>query len=108
MSAVEWACPKCGATPDSHGNGGVDKCRDNPTGCGGFVCECDYEDFIDLSHGLSHADPCHLAHCYHCGWGGTFPQKPKGLQAWEKKALEAGWTPPDKRLAEPDQSEGEK
>jgi hypothetical protein len=28
------------------------------------------------------------------------PVRPKGLQPWEKKALDAGWTPPPSRAKE--------
>jgi hypothetical protein len=64
----------------------------------GFICDCDWE--TGPEHGESYQDPCEEAYCYHCGWGGTFPEKPKGLQSWEKKALDAGWTMPEARMAE--------
>jgi hypothetical protein len=64
------------------------------------VCECwDERDESD-THGETFADPCTNANCYCCGWRGTVPPKPKGLQAWERKALDAGWTPPEKRAKE--------
>jgi hypothetical protein len=99
---VKWACPKCGADAGKHGAGGQDKCRDSasPVGfCAGFLCECDTEESEEDAHG-SFENPCFCAACYHCGWAGTFPTKPKGLQAWEKKALEAGWSPPASRKKE--------
>lgn len=97
---IEWACPKCGALPNSHGKGGEGACKRarHDIGCGGFLCECMHE--TARGHGSSFEDPCESAVCDHCGWGGTFPQKPRGLQAWERKALDAGWTPPASRKKE--------
>ena len=93
----KWACPQCGAVPNKHGEGGGGECLDLGDTCGGFVCEC----MIDTpNHGETLTDQCLEAHCYHCDWGGVFPQQPKGLQAWEKKAIAAGWTPPEKRRKE--------
>ncbi len=96
--SIKWACPKCGAEANEHGKGGLEKCQSNSHSCMGFICECEEE--TDEAHGTTFDDPCREANCYHCGWGGTFPIKPKGLQAWEKKALDAGWTPPAKRAKE--------
>jgi hypothetical protein len=100
---IEFKCPKCQAPPNDHGKGGPEKCNDRhgrsqDSGCMGFICECDNDG--SEGHGESFEDPCPSANCYHCGWGGTFPTKPKGLQAWEKKALDAGWTPPEARKKE--------
>jgi hypothetical protein len=102
---MKWECPKCGAEPDKHGRG---KCitpghlhAGFGSSCSGFLCECDANDvFGDLEHGESLAKPCNEARCHHCGWEGTFPVAPKGMQAWEKKALAAGWSPPDTRKKE--------
>jgi len=94
---VEWKCPKCGATPDAHGKG--DCGRDHPDRglayrhCMGFLCECAGDS--KPPHGESPADPCYEARCYHCGWAGTFPPPPRALKPWEKKALAAGWIPPE-------------
>jgi len=86
----DWACPKCDADANEHGKG---MCLNfNSDDCSGFICDC--SDDTGQDHGTSFAKPCPEANCYHCGWGGTFPVKPKGLQAWEKKALEAGWSMP--------------
>lgn len=91
MSAELFKCPKCGATPQKHGKG---KClAGEGRECDGLICECDPIDNPETdteTHGESFADKCTNANCYHCGWGGTVPAKPKGAQAWEKKALEAG------------------
>lgn len=76
MSAVKWACPKCGADAGKHGKGGRDECqyaRGSLTECGGFICECD--DDGGGTHGTTLKDPCPQANCYHCGWGGTYPTK---------------------------------
>jgi hypothetical protein len=89
---ISWKCPKCGARAGKHGKG---KCLSVQKDCVGFICECDDED--GKYHGISHLEPCHQANCYHCGWGGVFPPRPKKIQAWEKKALESGWTPPKGR-----------
>jgi hypothetical protein len=96
MKKVKWACPKCGAEPNGkHGKGGVAKCEHGrEPDCYGFVCECadDSEE-----HGDSADNPCHVANCYHCGWGGTFPVPlfdPKKLKGWAKQAYAAGWKPP--------------
>lgn len=106
---IEWACPKCGAVANAHGKGGSNKCEDrlsrNGEDCSGFICECDGDEGgIDIAteggHGECFSNPCPTATCYHCGWGGTFPKRPKGLQPWERKALEAGWAPPEKRKKE--------
>ena len=98
---VPWACPKCGSKPGHHGKG---ECLDSGHGpCQGLVCECPIEDDSSDNlpdHGETFAHPCPNANCYHCGWGGTIPQKPKGLQPWEKKALEAGWGMPAARRKE--------
>lgn len=101
---IEFKCPKCGAPPHQHGSGGDDKCIARASGgCEGLICDCDPEYLPasnDPDHGTSFANPCTEANCYHCGWGGTVPRKPKGLQAWEKKALDAGWSPPEARRSE--------
>ncbi len=89
---VKWECPKCstGAPGEGHGKG---DCHDDPDGesCYGFVCECDG----DEEHGDSLENPCENAACYHCGWASRFPPLPKKLRPWEKRALEAGWKPPE-------------
>lgn len=97
---IEWKCPKCQAPANEHGKGGREKCEYDQGGadCQGLLCECDHDTGED--HGASFKDPCPNANCYHCGWGGTFPVKPKGLQAWEKKALDAGWSMPEARRKE--------
>lgn len=97
---VKWACPNCQASANEHGKGGAEKCKDSqPKYCQGFLCECN-DDGENEDHGTSFAMPCTEAICHHCGWGGQFPVKPKGLQAWEKKALDAGWAPPAARKKE--------
>jgi hypothetical protein len=88
---IDWACPKCGAKPSEHGKGGETKCRDRY--CEGFICECD-GDQAD-AHGELLSDVCEQANCHHCGWGGKFPRPPRSALPWEKKALAAGWSPPD-------------
>ncbi len=100
----DFKCPKCGAEPHKHGKG---QCiNDSRTiDCEGLICDCeDWEDDNPKSnhpdHGQTLENPCTGANCYHCGWGGTVPLKPKGLQSWEKKALEAGWTMPEARKLE--------
>lgn len=96
---VPWACPRCGAPHSSHGKGGKDKCLDrlaDASGCQGFICDCD-DPGDDEDHGSNFQDPCTNAVCYHCGWNGVFPKLPKKLEAWEKKALAAGWSPPSSR-----------
>jgi hypothetical protein len=96
---VPWACPKCGAGAGAHGKGGSEKCVNRRgSSCAGLICEC--EDDATDGHGEFFDDPCKHANCYHCGWGGTVPKKPKGLQAWETKALEAGWAAPEARAKE--------
>lgn len=98
---IKWECPRCGAGPNGHGKGGYEKCHGVGSGqsnCQGFLCECDGDDTEE--HGQTFKDVCENASCYHCGWAGAFPVKPKKLQAWEKKALEAGWTPPEARQIE--------
>lgn len=92
----EWKCPDCGARVNQHGKG---ECTSRTeTGCG-FFCECG-DDGEDGEHGVTLQKICHEARCYHCGWEGSYPQMPKKLQAWEKAALKAGWTPPEPRLSE--------
>jgi hypothetical protein len=93
-----WACPKCGAGAGEHGKGGEDGCISHHDTCDGLICECP-EDSMD-GHGEYLDDPCPCANCYHCGWGGKLPKKPKGLAAWEVKALEAGWAAPEARAKE--------
>ena len=90
-----WVCPKCSAPANEHGKR---VCIEREGNCMGFICDCDED--TGEHHGEVLSDPCTNANCYHCGWGGTFPVKPKGLQAWEKKAMEAGWSPPEKRRKE--------
>lgn len=103
---MAWACPECGATHQKHGNGGKDDCRDRGGGpCNGLVCECweiGTNETISNKpdHGRSFANVCGNAMCYHCGWSGALPPRPKGLAPWEKKALDAGWTMPAKRKKE--------
>lgn len=97
MSKPEWKCPKCSAPHGKHGNGGGAKCQARTTRmCGGFYCDCDYE--TADGHGESHADPCQMATCDHCGWMGTFPIPlfdEKKLKGWAKTAWAAGWRPPE-------------
>jgi hypothetical protein len=93
---IEFKCPKCGASPNGCPKKPKISCMSHGS-CLGFICECTKE---GPEHGASFTDVCREANCYHCGWGGTFPVKPKGLQAWEKKALDAGWSPPDARSKE--------
>ena len=98
---LEWLCPRCKASANAHGAGGEEKCdslRYESGSCSGFICEC--ADDTPESHGVTFVDPCENANCYHCGWSGTFPVKPKGLQVWERKALEAGWSMPESRKEE--------
>jgi hypothetical protein len=97
---IPWACPKCGAEANKHGKGGDDKCvdRHGSTACMGFLCECDDEGTPE--HGESFNNVCPEAVCYHCRWSGEFPVRPKGLEAWEKKALDAGWAMPRSRMEE--------
>jgi len=99
----EFKCPRCGAEPHRHGAGGRDRCKYEGEECEGLICECDPDENPDSEqkeHGTTLSNPCRNANCYHCHWGGTVPVKPKGLQSWEKKALEAGWTPPPARAKE--------
>lgn len=98
---IEWKCPACGAHAGKHGKGGKDKCEDrhatDGSPCQGFICECVSE---EDDHGETFTTVCPDANCYHCGWAGSFPVKPKKLAPWEKKALEAGWAPPTRRAKE--------
>ncbi len=96
---IEFACPKCGTTPNGCSGKAKQTCdsRSHGHACGGFICECGEE---GADHGYTFADVCRDTHCYHCGYRGSFPVKPKGLQAWEKKALEAGWSPTEARAKE--------
>lgn len=102
-----WKCPKCEAPCNGHGKGGQETCTDRMSGrngaCMGLICECDGDQCpasLEPDHGHVLSNPCEEALCYHCGWGGTYPKAPKGLQAWEKKALAAGWVPPSERAKE--------
>lgn len=97
----EWVCPRCGAPHGGHGKGECEDILGSKKACQGLVCDCDdIDDFERPDHGVSFASICYCARCYHCDWEGSLPVKPKGLQPYEKKALEAGWTPPDKRKKE--------
>ena len=95
--SVEWKCPRCGATPEAHGKKLPDPLCRGSRECRGFLCECEVD---TKEHGTSLADVCAQANCYHCGWGGVFPSKPKRAAPWEVKALQAGWTPPADRAKE--------
>lgn len=97
---MPWACPRCGAT-DDHGKG---DCLASGTTCEGLICECwehhdlnspEYKRTEAPDHGQVFDNVCTAAVCRHCAWAGTMPRAPKKLAAWEKKALEAGWTPPE-------------
>lgn len=100
IETIEWKCPRCGATPEGHAHLDEDSryaCKGRGFGgndCMGFICECEGPASDNEAHGTTHGQPCENATCYHCGWVGTFPQRPKKIQAWEKKALDAGWQPP--------------
>ncbi|MGD9211733.1 MAG: hypothetical protein PVI90_13185 [Desulfobacteraceae bacterium] len=76
----EWKCPKCGAPNNACGEGEC-ACTYTIGYCDGFVCECEdvnnNDDNVDEDHGLYMDNPCHNAACYHCGWTGRFPPKPK-------------------------------
>jgi hypothetical protein len=102
----EWKCPKCSAPANNHGEGGRERCDDRMSRsgpCFGFLCECIDNgrcESTGLNHGEVLSDPCKEAHCFHCGWVGTFPKPPKKAQDWEKKALAAGWAPPPARAKE--------
>lgn len=80
---MNWKCPKCGATPDSHGKGKCEYTQGGSGSCYGFVCECD-NDRCEATD----SDPCPAANCYHCGWGGTFPPPPIKLKGWAKTAVQ--------------------
>lgn len=64
---AKWACPRCGAEPNEHGKG---VCRSIVGACMGFICDCEVD--TDDDHGTE-KDPCLNAACYHCSWGGEFP-----------------------------------
>lgn len=99
--SFEFRCPKCSAEPHSHGKGGC--LSPGSDHCEGLICECDPTDLPrseEPDHGTTLNNPCCEANCYHCGWGGTVPRKPKGLQAWERTALAAGWKMPEGRERE--------
>ena len=97
---LKWQCPNCGANETGCKNT-KEPCKG--MGCDGLICECDAAENAEPSHGISFENPCKVANCYHCEWGGTLPVKPKGLLAWEKKALEAGWQMPHSRKDELEQ-----
>ena len=89
---IEWLCPKCGADANEHGRG---TCLVGDV-CDGFTCLCETNvDAASPDHGESLANVCPLAYCNHCDWEGVFPPMPKKMPPWAKKALAAGWTPPD-------------
>jgi hypothetical protein len=93
VDGVPWACPSCGTTSRGHKKSKkLDEACESGGSCGGFICDC--PDPTTATHGASLADPCPDAQCYHCGWRGIFPQPPKKMLPWEKKALSAGWAPP--------------
>lgn len=96
-TVFKWECPKCGAEANECGDEKKRTSHHLDEHCAGFICECDTD---TEEHGTTLSDPCREAQCYHCGWCGTYPRPPLGLQAWEKKALEAGWTPPPDREKE--------
>lgn len=106
---TRWKCIQCGATPQKHGRGGEDACI-SVGECEGLLCECfEYGDDAigsdEKDHGTSYSNPCKHAACHHCGWGGVMPPPLVGLQAWERKALDAGWTMPAARKAEVEAAE---
>lgn len=81
-----------------HGQG---PCADEKESlCSGFICECSSDESDADGHGDTYGMPCKEAHCYHCGWQGVFPKPPSKAAPWEKKALEAGWTPTPQRAVE--------
>lgn len=82
-----WVCPDCGA----QFNCKKDDCDDRR--CQGLICGCEHD--TSNIHGTTQSDPCKNAVCYHCNWEGRVPPTPKKLKPWEKKAIEAGWTPPE-------------
>lgn len=91
---VEWNCPRCGAKPNECGR--PEKAERGVCGgkhCMGFLCNCDGD--TPPEHGETYDHPCTEAGCGHCGWGGTFPKMPGKWPTWTKKALAAGWTPPE-------------
>jgi hypothetical protein len=89
---------------DGHGEGGQEECRAGQVSCEGLICECwehfdvnspEYKRTEAPDHGQVFDNVCTVAVCRHCGWAGGLPKPPKKLLAWEKKALEAGWMPPE-------------
>lgn len=101
VSVISWECPNCGAAYNKCGrikgvkprNGfRVDDLDHVQGSCEGLICECEFD--TTEEHGTVHSDPCKTANCYHCGWGGTMPPRPKNLKPWERKAIDAGWSPP--------------
>lgn len=93
---MTWKCPKCETEACPEVCPDPEKCHTRVSSdshrCEGLICECD-GDTLE-GHGDSFNDVCTNANCYHCGWGGQMPPKPKKILQWEKKALESGWTPP--------------
>lgn len=92
----KWSCPKCGATAHKKGKG---PCMDGYScshrTCEGLICECE-DSGEDPDHGRTVDSPCPEANCYHCGWGGTLPEKPEKpekLTGWRATAWKAGWRP---------------
>ena len=95
-----WKCPNCGAAAHGCGRKGAkprniraDDMDHKPGSCEGLLCECE-DDGADPTHGVEFSNPCYDAVCYHCGWGGEMPPRPKKIKPWEKSALDNGWSPP--------------
>lgn len=93
---IPFVCPRCKAKPNAHGTVGryakSEHSWRREDYCEGVLCECEFD--TGDGHGESFADPCQNAYCHCCGWGGRLPTMPRKALPWEKKALEAGWTPP--------------
>lgn len=94
---IPYACLRCKSKPNKHGT--VPRYAKTEHGnrkdyCEGVLCQCPGDDVLE-THGETFENPCLEAHCGCCGWGGRLPPLPKKMLPWERKALDAGWAPPD-------------
>ena len=93
---VKWECPECKAPPNKHGNGGSDKCGMDRRGYEVTIAKASSASVTRTRKTMASRKTslAFMLAATTADGAGRFPPLPKKLKPFEKKALDAGWTPP--------------